>query len=45
MKADRNEGEMSNVVPLFKHETIDNNPLDDPSNSVTIPIADILASW
>jgi hypothetical protein len=39
-----NEGKMSNVVPLFKHETIDNNPSDDPSNSVTIPIADILAS-
>ena len=35
---------MSNVVPLFKHETIDNYPSDDPNNSVTIAIADILAS-
>jgi hypothetical protein len=35
---------MSNVVPLFKRETIDNHPSDDPSNSVTIAIADILAS-
>jgi hypothetical protein len=39
-----NEGKMSNVVPLFKQETIDNHPSDDPSNSVTIAIADILAS-
>jgi hypothetical protein len=39
-----NEGKMSNVVPLFKHETIDNYPSDDPNNSVTIAIADILAS-
>ena len=39
-----NEGKMSNVVPLFKRETIDNHPSDDPSNSVTIAIADILAS-
>jgi len=35
---------MSNVVPLFKQETIDNHPSDDPSNSVTIAIANILAS-
>jgi hypothetical protein len=39
-----NEGKMSNVVPLFKQETIDVHPSDDPSNSVTIAIADILAS-
>jgi hypothetical protein len=39
-----NEGKMSNVVPLFKHETIDNHPSDDPSNNVTIAIADILES-
>jgi hypothetical protein len=38
-----NEGKMSNVVPLFKQETIDNLS-DDPSNSVTIAIADILTS-
>jgi hypothetical protein len=38
-----NEGKMSNVVPLFKQETIDNLS-DDPNNSVTIAIADILAS-
>ena len=38
-----NEGKMSNVVPLFK-QTIDNHPSDDPSNSVTIAIANILAS-
>jgi hypothetical protein len=37
-----NEGKMSNVVPLFEQETIDNHPSDDPS--VTIAIADILAS-
>ena len=35
---------MSNVVPLFKLETTDNHASDDPSNSVTIAIADILAS-
>jgi hypothetical protein len=35
---------MSNVVPLFKQETINNHPSDDPSNSVTIAIVDILAS-
>jgi hypothetical protein len=35
---------VSNVVPLFKQETIDDHPSDDPSNSVTIAIADILAS-
>ena len=39
-----NEGKISNVVPLFRQETIDNHPSDDPSNSVTIAIADILAS-
>jgi hypothetical protein len=39
-----NEGKMSNVVPLFKQETIDNHPSYDPSNNVTIAIADILAS-
>jgi len=39
-----NEGKMSNVVPLFKQETIDDHPSNDPSNSVTIAIADILAS-
>jgi hypothetical protein len=39
-----NEGTMSNVVPLFKQETLDNHPPDDPSNSVTIAIAGILAS-
>jgi hypothetical protein len=38
------EGKMSNVVPLFKQETIANHPSDDPSNSVTVAIADILAS-
>jgi hypothetical protein len=37
------EGKMSNVVPLFKQETID-NPSDDPNKSVKIAIADILAS-
>jgi arsenate reductase-like glutaredoxin family protein len=37
------EGKMSNVVPLFKQETIDNHPTDD-SNSETIAIAHILAS-
>jgi hypothetical protein len=35
---------MSNVVPLFKQETIDKHPSDDPNNSVTVAIADILAS-
>jgi hypothetical protein len=35
---------MSNVVPLFKQETIDKHPSDDPSNRVTIAIANILAS-
>jgi hypothetical protein len=39
-----NEGKMSNVVPLFKQETIDDHPSDDPRNNVTIAIADILAS-
>jgi hypothetical protein len=38
------EGKMSNIVPLFKHETIDNHPSDDASNGVTIAIADILTS-
>ena len=38
-----NEGKMSNVVPLFKQETID-NPSGDPSKNVKIAIADILAS-
>jgi hypothetical protein len=35
---------MSNVVPLFRQETVDNHPSDDSSNSATIAIADILAS-
>ena len=35
---------MSNVVPLFKQETFANHPSDGPSNSVTVAIADILAS-
>jgi hypothetical protein len=39
-----NEGKMSNVVPLFKQETIANHPSDDPGNGVTVAIADILAS-
>src|SRR6266850_6710453 len=35
---------MSNVVPLFKQEAIDNHPTDDSNNSLPIAIADILAS-
>jgi hypothetical protein len=38
------EGKMSNVVPLFKQETIDNHPTDDSNNSLPIAIADIMAS-
>ena len=39
-----NEGKMSNVVPLFRQGTIDNHRSDDPGNSVTTAIVDILAS-
>jgi len=35
---------MSNVVLLFKQETIQNNVSDDPRNSVTIAISEILAA-
>jgi hypothetical protein len=38
------EGKMSNVVPLFNQGAIDNHRSDDPSNNLTIAIADILAS-